>query len=324
MSRRLKIVAVALVMAGSSAFANAQESYPSRPIKILVPFSPGSVVDTIARLYADKLTARMGQAVVVENKAGAGGLVSSQAMLALPANGYTFQMVSSSHAINPTLYAARIPYDTRKEMSCVAMVANSPTVITVKPTLNVRTVGEFVTLVKQKPGTMNYGSGGVGTAAHLAGEYFKSKTQTDLLHIPFKGVQEAVAEILGGRIDLAFPPVSIALPQIRAGKVAGLAITGAQRSPMLPEVPTAEEAGLKGFEYGIWYALVASSKTPQSVMERVAREVGVITASPDVREKLLAQGIQPTDVQLQACDRFVEGQIQELGALVKASGAKAD
>lgn len=324
MSRKIKIVAAALVLAGSSAFANAQESYPSRPIKILVPFSPGSLVDTIARLYADKLTARMGQAVVVENRMGAGGLIASQAMLALPADGYTFQMVSSSHAINPTLYASRIPYDTRKEMSCVAMVANSPTVITVKPTINVRTVGEFVTLVKQKPGTMNYGSGGVGTAAHLAGEYFKSKTKTDLVHIPFKGVQEAVAEILGGRIDLAFPPVSIALPQIRAGKVAGLAITGSQRSPMLPEVPTADEAGLKGFEYGIWYALVASSKTPQSVMERVAREVGAITALPDVRDKLLSQGIQPTDVQLQACDRFVEGQIQELGALVKASGAKAD
>lgn len=324
MTGKLKSFAVALVLAGSSAVGSAQETYPSRPIKILVPFSPGSLVDTIARLYADKLTSRLGQPVVVENRAGAGGLISSQAMLASPANGYTFQMVSSSHAINPTLYAARIPYDTRKEISCVSMVANSPTVIAVKPALNVRTVGEFVALVKQKPGSMNYGSGGVGTAAHLAGEYFKSKTQTDLVHVPFKGVQEAVAEILGGRIDLAFPPVSIALPQIRAGKVTGLAVTGAQRSPMLPEVPTAEEAGLKGFEYGIWYALVASSKTPQAVMERIAREVGAITAQPDVREKLLAQGIQPTDMQLQACDRFVEGQIQELGALVKASGAKAE
>lgn len=323
MKRTKKLIAVALALVGAAPLVHAQESYPTRPIKILVPFSPGSLVDTIARMYADKLAPRMGQPVLVENKAGVGGIIATQTMLAAPANGYTVQMVSSSHAINPTLYA-RIPYDTAKEISCISLVANSPTVVTVKPSLNVRTVAEFVTVAKQKAGSMNYGSGGVGTAAHLAGEYFKAKTQTDLVHVPFKGVQEAVTEIMGGRIDLAFPPVSIALPQVRAGKVTGLAVTGAQRSPLLPEVPTAQEAGLKGFEYGIWYALVASSKTPRPVMDRIAREVGAISALPEIREKLLGQGIQPMDLQLQACDRFVEGQIRELGTLVKASGARAD
>lgn len=322
--RKNLVAAVALAIVGTvSEPAVAQDAFPSRPVRILVPFSAGSLVDVIARLYAEKLSPRLGQPVVVENRVGSGGIVASQAMLNAPADGYTLQMVSSSHAINPTLYA-KLPYDTVRDVACVALVASSPSVIVTRPDLNVRTVQDLVALARQKPGGLNYGSGGIGTAAHLAGEYFRSQTQTDMVHIPYKGVQEAVAEIMGGRIELAFPPVGLALPQIKAGKIVGLAVTSAERSPLLPDVPTAQEAGLKGFEYGIWYALVAPKKTPAAVMDRVASEMKAVGAMVEIREKLVSQGIVPKDAVLGDCDRFVNAQIAELGQLVKASGAKAE
>lgn len=314
-------IALAAVLWGGA--AGAQDAYPSRPIRILVPFSAGSLVDTIARMYGEKLGAQMGQPVVVENKVGSGGIIASQTLLAAPFDGYTFEMVSSSHAINATLYP-KLPYDTAKDMTCVALVASSPSVIITRNDLGVKTVAEFVALARQKPGSMNFGSGGVGTAAHLAGEYFRSQTKTDLVHVPYKGVQEAVTEIIGGRIELAFPPVSIALPQVRANKVTALAVTSAERSTLLPDVPTAQEAGLPGFEFGIWYALVASSKTPKPLLERVANEVRAVTALPDIRDKLVQQGIVPKQAVLGECDRYVDAQIAELGALVRASGAKPD
>ena len=321
MSRIGKVVlALALALVGTTAGAQ-DASYPSKPVRILVPFSAGSLVDIIARMYGEKLSARLGQPVVVENRVGSGGIVASQALVGANPDGYTFQMVSSSHAINPTLYP-KLPYDTAKDMSCVVLVASSPTVIVVRNDLGVKTVRDFVTLAQKKPGAMNYGSGGVGTAAHLAGEYFMSQTGTKLEHIPYKGVQEAVTEILGGRIELAFPPVGIALPQVRANKVVALAVTGSERSPLLPDVPTAQEAGLPGFEYGIWYALVASSRTPKPIMERVAAEMRAVAALPEIRDKLVEQGILQKQVALGECDRFVEAQIKVLGALVVASGAK--
>jgi tripartite-type tricarboxylate transporter receptor subunit TctC len=254
--------------------AHAQSDYPAKAVNIIVPFSAGSLVDTIARLYSEKLSKQMGQAVVVENRVGSGGTIATQTMLNARADGYTVQMVSSSHAINPSLYA--LPYDTVKDTSCITMVASSPTVIAVRPGLTTTSVSDFVAYAKSKPGVLNYGSGGVGTAAHLAGAYFVSQTGTDIVHIPYKGVQEAVMEIVGGRIDLAFPPVSIAKPFMEANKLTGLAVTSRQRSPLLPNTPTAQEAGLNGFEYQIWYALIASAKTPPALLTRLAREMKIV------------------------------------------------
>lgn len=315
-------VAVLAASAQISAPAYGQGDYPAQPVKILVPFSPGSLVDTIARLYSDKLAERLGQSLIVENKVGSGGVIATRTMLQAPADGYTLQMVSSSHAINPTLYKT-LPYDTANDIACVGLVASSPTVISVSPKLQVNDLKAFVQLVKSKPGGMNYGSGGIGTAAHLAGEYFVSRTGTDMVHVPYKGVQEAVMEIMGGRIDLAFPPVSIAMPQMKAGKITGLAVTGAERSPLLPETPTAREAGLENFEYQIWYALLAPKKTPRPVMERLARELKAVSDMPEIREKLIAQGITPMQSVLGQCDQYIKAQIEQQGELVKASGATA-
>lgn len=315
-------IALALAAALLGNVASAQDaSYPSKPVKILIPFSAGSLVDLIARMYGERLAARIGQPVVVENRVGSGGIVASQTLVGTAADGYTFQMVSSSHAINPTLYP-KLPYDTARDMSCVALVASSPTVVVVRNDLGAKSINDFVALARQRPGEMNFGSGGVGTAAHLAGEYFVSETKTKFVHVPYKGVQEAVTEIMGGRIELAFPPVALALPHVRANKVVALAVTGSERSPLMPEIPTAQEAGLQGFEYGIWYALVASSKTPRPIMQRVAAEMRAVAALPEIREKLVQQGILQKDLVLDDCDRFIGSQIKDLGALVIASGAK--
>lgn len=319
---KMKLIASAAVaVAQLMVPALAQSDYPSRTVTLVVPFSPGSLVDTIARLYSEKLSKRMGQPVVVENRLGSGGTIATQTMLNARPDGYTVQMVSSSHAINPSLYA--LPYDTVKDTSCISMVASSPTVIAVRPGLNTPTVSDFVAYAKSKPGVLNYGSGGVGTAAHLAGAYFVSKTSTDIVHVPYKGVQEAVMEIIGGRIDLAFPPVSIAKPFMEANKLTGLAVTSKQRSPLLPNTPTAQEAGLSGFEYQIWYALIASAKTPPALLARLAQEMKAVGELPEIREKLIAQGIVPTDVNLQQCDNYIKAQIDELGLLAKASGTKS-
>ena len=302
--------------------AHAQGQYPTQAVKILVPFSPGSLVDTITRLYADKLSEQLGQAVIAENKIGSGGVIATRALLQSPADGHTLEMVSSSHAINATLYK-NLPYDTAKDLACVGVVASSPTVISISPALKINTVKDFVQYVKQHPDQLNYGSGGIGTAAHLAGEYFLNRTGTKMVHVPYKGVQEAVMEIMGGRIDLAFPPVSIAMPQMQAGKITGLAVTGPERSPLLPDTPTAEEAGLANFEYQIWYALLAPRQTPKPVMERLAKELKAVSAMPEIHDKLVAQGIKPRDLVLEKCDDYIKSQIDEQGELVKASGASA-
>jgi len=322
MKVRLLTAALAVACTQFTVPAHAQGQYPTQAVKILVPFSPGSLVDTITRLYADKLSEQLGQAVIAENKVGSGGMIATRALLQSPADGHTLEMVSSSHAINATLYK-NLPYDTAKDLACVGVVASSPTVISISPVLKINTVKDFVQYVKQHPDQLNYGSGGIGTAAHLAGEYFLNRTGTKMVHVPYKGVQEAVMEIMGGRIDLAFPPVSIAMPQMQAGKITGLAVTGPERSPLLPDTPTAEEAGLANFEYQIWYALLAPRQTPKPVMERLANELKTVSAMPEIHDKLVAQGITPRDLVLEQCDDYIKNQIEEQGELVKASGASA-
>lgn len=323
MIRKLALLA-ASCLAAALAPAYAQEAYPSKTLRIIVPFSAGALTDVLARLYAEKLSQRLGQPVIVENKPGSGGIPAMQAMLAAPPDGHTLQMVSSSHAVNPTLFAS-LPYDTAKDVSGVALVASSPTVVIVRNDLGVKSLKELIALAKAKPGQLNYGSAGIGGATHLVGEYLANEAGVKMVHVPYKGVQEAVTEVLAGRIDVAFPPIALALSQMKAGRVAGIAQTGTTRSQLIGDIPTAAESGLKGFDYSIWYALVAPAKTPRPALERLAREVDEITRMPEVREKMISQGLVPTNgVVLDKFDAYIRQEIDKLGALVKASGAKAN
>ena len=317
------LLSAAALLALAAASSHAEDKHPSRTIKIVVPFSAGALTDTLARVYAEQLTRRLGEPVIVENRAGSGGIPAMLAMLNAPPDGYTLQMVSSAHTVNPTLFT-KLPYDTLKDVSGVALIASSPTVAVVNPSLGVKTLPEFIKLAKSRSGGMNYGSAGMGSSTHLVAEYLRKEAGIQMTHVPYKGVQEAVTEVLAGRIDIAFPPVAIALPQVKAGKLVAIAQTGSTRSPMLPDVPTAQEAGLKGFDYSIWYALLAPSKTPRPILERLAREVKEISAMPEIREKLSLQGVVPQDLYLDDFDRFIRKDVEKQGALVKLSGARAD
>lgn len=321
-TRLLSVLSSLLVLALLPAGAYAQ-GYPSKTVKIIVPFSAGALTDTLARLYAEKLTQRLGKPVIVENKPGSGGIPAMQAMLSAAADGHTLQMVSSSHAVNPTLFS-KLPYDTLKDVSGVALVASSPTVVIVKPGLGVKSLPELIALAKSRPGQLNYGSAGIGGATHLVGEYLRKEAGIDLVHVPYKGVQEAVTEVMAGRIDIAFPPIALAQAQLKANRVVGVALTDLERTPLLPEIRTAHEQGLGGFDYSIWYALVAPSKTPKPVLERLAKEVNEITALPEMRQKMAQQGLVPKQLVLDKFDAYIRAEVDKLGALVKASGARAD
>lgn len=318
--RTLSWLAAAVAAIALPAFG--QGRYPEKPVNVIVPFSAGALTDTLARMYGDKLSQRLGQPVVVENRPGAGGINAMQAMLGAPADGYVFQMVSSAHAVNPTLFR-KLPYDTLRDTVGVALVASSPTVAIVNPGLGVKTLKEFIALARAKPGQLTFGSAGSGSSTHLVAEYLKKEAGIDVLHVPYKGVQEAVTEVMAGRIDIAFPPIALAMTQIKAGRVLGIAQTGPERSPLIADIPTAQEQGLAGFDYSIWYALIAPAKTPRPILERIAKEMQEISALPEVRGKMQSQGLVPRVLVLDDFDRFIKAEVEKQGALVKASGATA-
>lgn len=324
MSRSVKSIGallLGLLLAGATQAEDVR--YPQHAVKILVPFSAGALTDIVARLYAERLSPRLGQPVVVENRPGSGGVVASQAVLGAAPDGHTLLFVSSAHAVNPSFYP-NLPYDTRRDFSGIALVAMSPSLVIVAPTLGVKTLADLISYAKRNPGALNFGSAGAGSATHLGGEYLRAQAQIDMVHIPYKGVQEAVAEVMAGRIHIAFPPIALALAQVRAGRVQALAVTSAQRTPLLPDVPTAREAGLGGFEYGIWYALVAPSKTPRATLDLLAGNVRQITELPEIRERMFSQGLIPQSLYLKEFDAYIAAEIDKLGRLVKASGAKPD
>jgi tripartite-type tricarboxylate transporter receptor subunit TctC len=312
----------ALLLAALCSLSWAQD-YPSRPIRFISSGSPGTALDVLSRLYADKFSQRLGQQVVVENRGGAGGTIASQAVAKAPADGYTFLIVNNAHAINPTLYAT-LPYDTLKEFAGVALLADSPAVVAASPELGVKTLAELIALAKRKPGTINYGSGGVGTSVHIVSEYLANQAGISLVHVPYKQMGELNSDLLSGRIQLVLGPVVFHLPHIRSGRHVPLAVTSSERVPVLRDVPTVAEAGVPGFEYGTWYGLIAPANTPKSVLDIVAREVVHANDQPEVRERMASQGLVPKRMVLADFDAFVRSEIEKLGRIVKASGAKAN
>lgn len=322
MSTRLVTLILSLFALAFAPAAQAQANYPQKPVHVIVPFSAGALTDTLARLYGDHLSKRLGQPFVVENRPGAGGIPAMQTMLSAEPDGHMFQMVSSGHAVNPTLFK-KLPYDTLKDTVGVALVGSSPTVAVVNPKLGVKNLREFIQLARSKPGQLTFGSAGNGSSTHLVAEYLRKEAGIELIHVPYKGVQEAVTEVMAGRIDIAFPPIALALPQIKAGRIVGIGQTGPERSPLIPDIGTAQEAGLKGFDYSIWYALIAPAKTPRPILERIAKEVREISALPEVREKMLQQGLVPRVIVLDEFNRYIASEVKKQGELVKASGATA-
>lgn len=308
-----------LVGVSAGAFANA---WPSRSIELIVPFPAGGAADTIARIYSDKLSEALGQAVVVENKAGAGTAIAADAVAKADPDGYTLSLAPAGQlTILPHVNTA-INFDPFKSFAPVSLLASVPYVVAASPDAPVSSLQELVAVAKKDPGKFTYSSCGPGTLCHLSGELFKSLTGTDLLHVPFKGSAPAINALLGNQVNLAFDTLTVLAPQIRDGKVKGLAVTSRERSPLLPNVPTAAEAGVSDFVVDSWFGLVVPARTPESIVQRLNAEVIRIGNLPDVRERLRAQGLDVTTSTPEAFTRIVRADYERWGRVVDTAGAK--
>ena len=284
---------IGLVVAACAFVAPASsQSYPNRPISLVVPFAAGGAVDTVGRIVAAKMAEPLGQPVIVENRTGAGGNIGADTVAKSPPDGYTLLLTTSGHAITPSLYRT-VPYDAVKDFTPVSQVLATTFVLVASPKLPVHTVDEAVGLAKSKPGKLNYGSSGLGAPLHLAMEVFKHSAGIDLLHIPYRGDAPVNAALMSGEIEFAVVPQSTGLPFIKAGSIRALGVTGTKRSPVLPDVPTIAEAGVTGLEIRSWNGLFAPAGTPREIVTAIQKAVTAAMVSPEVRERILAMGQDP-------------------------------
>lgn len=306
-----------------------QGAWPNRPVKIVVPFAPGGTTDILARAIAPDLSKAFGQPFVVENKAGAGGNVGAELVAKSPNDGYTlFMGTVGTHGINKALYA-KLPYDPQKDFAPITLVAGVPNVMVMNAdkakALNINTVPDFIRYAKANPGKLNMASSGNGTSIHLAGELFKSMTGTFMTHIPYRGSNPALLDMVAGNMDVMFDNLPSAMAHIKSGKLKAFAVTSKERSATLPELPTIEEAaGLKGFEASSWFGLLAPAGTPPDIINRIQQEVAKALATPAMKERLLALGAIPSGNTPAEFARFIDDEHKKWAAVVKASGAKVD
>ncbi len=328
--RRRAVIASALTLfAMADTGAWAQSVWPSKPVKIVVPFAPGGTTDILARVLAPELTKALGQQFVVDNRAGAGGNLGADIVAKSPADGYTLLMGTvGTHGINRALYP-KLPYDPIKDFAPITLVAGVPNVMVVNTemarTNNIQTVKDFIKLAKARPGQLNMASSGNGTSIHLAGELFKSQTGVFMTHIPYRGSGPALMDLAGGQMDVMFDNLPSAIQLIKSGKLKALAVTSAQRSAALPDVPTIEEAaGLKGFEATSWFGLLAPAGTPADIVNRLQQEVARALNTPAIKEKMLAQGAIPSGNTPAEFARLIESEHTKWAQVVKTSGARVD
>ena len=295
------------------------QTYPGKPIKIIVPFTPGSATDVMARMIGERLNAAWGQPVVVENKAGAGGTIGIRDTARADPDGYTLAVVSSGHAVNHVLYKD-LGYDTLKDLSAVAMLGSLPSVLIVPPTSSVNSVKELVAMLKAKPGQYNYATAGVGSGAHVGLEKFNVAAGVKAQHVPLKGTPPILTEIMGGRVEYAYVPAVSGMGPVKDGKVKALAVSTSKRVAALPNVPTLGEAGFPGGESTFWLALLAPAKTPQDVIAKVNAEVIRALKSQDMVDRLAKLGTEPMLMSPGESDAFIRREYNDLGAVMRAAG----
>jgi len=305
------------------AFNAAAQSYPAKPIRMIVPYAPGGGVDIIARATAQELSKRVHQQIIVENRTGAGGNVGSEHVAKSAPDGYTLLMASPANTINPSLYA-KMPYEPLRDLAAVALVASVPAVLLVNRSLPVQNVKQLVALAKARPGALTYGSGGSGSTEHLAGEMFKTFAGVDMLHVPYKGGAQVIVDVISGQIAMMFVNQVAALPQVQGGRVRALAVAGNKRSPSLPDVPTFVESGFKDFVISVWWGVMGPAGMPKDVVTLLNREIVAGLASPDMGQRLQAMSAQPIGGTPDEFAAFFAAETKRWAPIVKASGAKAE
>ena len=319
MNRRtsLSTLLAAMALLCSPALFAAEDAYPNKTIKIIAPVQPGGGVDLVARLIADRLGKVLGQSIIVDNQSGGGGIVGSQATARAAPDGYTLMVgYVGTHGTNPAL--RKLPYDAIKDFTPIAMVGGTPNIIVANLNVPVTTLKEFVAYAKVNSNTVSYGSAGQGTLPHLAMEQFKEETGLTIAHVPYRGIGPALVDLLGGQTQVAFPGLSAALPNIRAGKLRPLAITGATRHPLLPNVPTLAELGYKGFDGVQWYGIVGPAKMPPALVKRLNAEINKLIVAPDLKEKLSAEALEPMPMSPEQFGDYMKNDIAKWEKLVKA------
>lgn len=301
----------------------AAQDYPARPVRFILPFPPGGGTDILGRLISDRLSASLGQPVVTENRGGAGGNVGAEVAARSAPDGYTIVLCAPSLAISPSLYS-KLNYDPVKDFAPISLVATVPNVLITHPSVPAQTLQEFIAHVRTKPGALNFGSGGNGTSNHLAGELFNIVTGTKLVHIPYKGVNLAMQDVLSGQIHLVVIGIPAAAPHIKAGRLRALGVIAPQRAAALPEVPTVAEAGLKDFEVTTWYGVLAPAGTPRPIITRLNGELVKIMHAPEMKEKLAASGTDPLTSTPEEFSAYLRQEIAKWGEVVRKANLKAD
>ena len=295
------------------------QSYPSRPIRIVIGFTPGGQPDIYARLIAVKLTESLHQQVVVDNRPGAGGVIGTQLVADASPDGHTLLSVSSAHAISPAV-RAKLPYDTLKDFAGITMTATATYLLVVPPALGVRTVQEFIALAKAKPGQLNFSSAGTGSGTHFAGEMLKQSANIDVVHVPYKGIPESLTDAVAGRVQFTMAPIASSVTLVKEGRLRALGVSSKQRSSIYPDIPTIAESGLPGFEWDSWGGLLAPAKTPRSIINKLNREVTRILLLPDVEQRLRALGAEPVPTTPAQLDKFIAEQVRVIAQLAKKAG----
>ena len=319
---RFWLLLVLVLSAGSLATTTSSvhaQSYPDKPIRIIVPYTPGGFNDTLARTVGQKLQEAWGQSVIVDNRPGGGTLIGTEMAAKAAPDGYTLYMVPFAFAVNPSLFK-KLPYDSIKDFTPITLAASTPNLLVVNPALPVNSVKEVIALAKSKPGKLNYASTGNGSSNHLSMEKFKMMAGVDITHIPYKGSGPAVTDLMGGQVDLMFDNIPNVLPHVKTGKLKMIAVTSPKRSPHVPDVPTVSESGVPGYEVSVWFGIAAPGGTPKPIITKLNAEIVKILNMPDVKQKFAAQGVDVIGSTPEQFAAYIKEQMEEWGKVVKAAG----
>jgi len=299
------------------------QQYPSKPVRLIIPFPPGGSNDVVGRMLAQQLSAPLGQQVVIDNRAGAGSIVGTDAAAKSAADGYTLLLVSIAYAFAPAMYAS-VPYDPAKAFAPVGIVGSGPVVLTVHPSVQATTVKELIALAQKKPGGLKLASAGIGSFQHLAGELFRLQGNVQFLHVPYKGGGPAMADTIGGHTEVMMGSLIQTIPHIRSGKLRALGVSGAKRSPALPDVPTIAEVALPNYDATNWWGVVTPTGTPQPVIDRLHREISTVTGSPETRKRLEAEGAEAVTMTPAEFGKFIQVESAKWSRVVKEAGIKGE